>query len=183
MSGKKVGKAVLGKRYATALFELASKQKVLDVVENDLSEISAMIASSPELASLLSSPIIAKEALNKAVKALLVKSKTSELTLKFCDVLSENRRLALLPEIAISYNELTAKARGEVTAEITSATPLDKDKLKEIIASCAKVTGKKVKVKESVNKDILGGFIIKIGSKMLDNSIDGQLEKMRLFLK
>lgn len=183
MAGKKLGKSVLGRRYAMALLDLAEEKNQISSVESDFTNIKEILSTVPQFAKILHSPVVSKSDLSKALSAILKKSKISDLTIKFCETLSENRRLGLFPEIAEAFAKLAAESRDEMAVTVTSANPLKEKELADIKAVLNKVTGKKINLSGVVNKDILGGFIIKAGFKMFDASIGGKLEKLKLHLK
>jgi len=183
MAGNKAGKSVLSRRYAKALFGLASEQNKLDDVAKDLIEINKMVESSDDLQKVLKSPIISKEKLSGAIQVLFRKAGISVLTMRFCDLLGENRRLTILPEISKQFAELLAEAKGEVVAEVISASSLSANDEKKITARLEKATEKRVRLKKVVNEDIIGGLILKVGSGMLDSSIGGRLDRLKLHLK
>lgn len=183
MSGNKSGKSVLSRRYARAVFELASEQKNLKEINKDLSEINNMISSSDDLKKIISSPVISKEKSSAAISKLIKKAGLLKLTLRFCEVLGENRRLALLPDISAEFSNMLSEARGEVTAEVTSASSLGANEIKKINSNLEKATNKKINLKQVVNEDIIGGIILRVGSKMLDDSVGGRLERLKIYLK
>ncbi len=183
MAKSKSSKSALSNRYANALFSLASEEKKIDIVEKELSNIVEMIQSSPDLQSAIASPIISKNILLVAFLEILKKVNISKLTTQFCITLGNNGRLALLSDVNVAFSKLLSESRGELVAEITSAKPLTKEQLNNISSSLGRVTGKKITIKEKVEKKILGGMIVKIGSLMLDDSVDGKLERMKLHLK
>ncbi len=170
-------------RYATALYELADEANSLDMVARDLGEITAMIASSDDLARLIRSPLIDRESQGQAMEAVLAEAGLGELTRRFVGVAAGNRRLFALPAMIDAYLALLAKRRGEVTAEVTSANALDDGQVEAVTAALRRAVGSKVAVDLRVDPAILGGLVVRVGSRMFDSSIRSKLEKMQLAMK
>lgn len=183
MAGRKAGKYSLGKRYAKALFALAQESQKIDKIEGELAAIDNMFAESDDIRKLLLSPIIKKDALVHLASEITKKSGADKIIGDFLRLLAENRRMVLLPLIAKSYSDLASEAKGEITAEVTTASALSKNQVSEISASLKKLTGKNIKVNEKIDGGIIGGMVVKIGSKMLDDSIRGKLGRLALHLK
>ncbi len=174
---------VLGRRYAKALFEIGKAGGKLEEIEAGLNELDSVIASSQELQKTLSNPTTSRSELSAAIGDIVKKIKADKLIGQFCALLGENRRLSLLPDICASFSELAANARGEVQAEITVANKLDKADITRIGNELKEMTGKEVAVEEKLDEDILGGMIVKIGSQMLDDSLSGKLDRVKVYLK
>lgn len=170
-------------RYATALFDLADDQKQLDAVAEDLRQIEAALDESVELSDFVRSPIASRDEQQKAMTAVLDKMEVSQLTKNFVGYVAANRRLFALRAMIRGYLEELAKRRGEVTAEVTSAKELTKTRLTAIERSLKQALGSKVAVKHSVNPDLIGGLIVKVGSRMVDSSVSTQLQKLKLAMK
>ena len=173
----------MSKRYAQALFELAFEQNKLSETEADLLKIEEILSSSDILRKSLSNPAVSKAGLASAIKAVFTKSGVGELVIRFCEVLGINRRLVLLPDIYSAFLELLSQHRGEITAEVASAAKLGESYKAKIKSGLEKSSGRKVNLKHVVKKELLGGLVIQVGSKMLDTSVNGQLERMKLYLK
>ncbi len=183
MAKKQFSKALIARRYAQALFDLAHDGKKIEEVAKDLNAIDDIIYSSEEFSSVLQSPILPKDQVANAALAIFAKIKISELTHKFCVVLGANGRLSIMREIVTAYDEIMSQSKGEVKATVTSAKALKKSELKEITSLLSKNTGKIVLLEEEVDDSILGGLIVTIGSQMLDCSLSGKLESTKLYLK
>ena len=170
-------------RYAAALFDLAEEQKSLDEVAADVDTIRALLAESVDLRRLASSPVIGREPQGRAIAVVLEKAGISELTRKFVGAVAQNRRLFALDGMCAAYSNLLASRRGQMTAEVISAQPLtDKHRLaleKEI----RKAMGSKVQVDASVDASLLGGIIVRVGSRMVDSSLKSKLQRLELSLK
>lgn len=170
-------------RYATALFDLASEQKQLDAVADDLRQVETMLDESEDFRRLVRSPVISREEQGKAVAALLEKAGVNDLTKKFVGYVAANRRLFALRAMIKAYLTALASSRGEVTADVTSAKSLTKTRVSAIEKALKQAIGKKVAVNHSVNPDLIGGLVVKIGSQMVDSSVSTQLQKLKLAMK
>ena len=175
--------ASLQGRYASALFELANEQKVVKAVEADLEQLGEAITASADLAALIRNPQISRDASAKALNGVAELLGLSVLTKNFLGVLAQNRRLAKLPEIVRAFASIAAAARGEVTAQVTSAHPLTAPQLKSLAAKLSAREGKDVTIKGHVDPDILGGLVVRIGSQQIDSSIRTRLNSLAQAMK
>ena len=175
--------ASLQGRYASALYDLAVEGKAVSAVEGDLENLRQAILASPDLAALIRNPRVSRDAAAKGMTALGKLLKLNGLTARFLGVLADNRRLAKLPEIVAAFASIAAAARGEVTAEVTSAHPLSDAQLKAIAAKLKASEGKDVKVTANVDPEVLGGLIVRIGSKQIDSSIRTRLNTLANAMK
>ena len=173
----------LSRRYATALFALAQEQKALPRVEKDLADLAGMLDDSQKLCAVLVNPVIPKRILRTAVEELVKRAKLSSLTKQFCQVLVENRRLGLLPDIIPAFASLAEESRGEMRATVTSAAKLSTKHKDAISKKLKKATGKTVIIDTVVDTSILGGVKVEIGSTLWDGSLDGKLDRLRVFMK
>ena len=183
MTSKTKGSSGLADRYATALFELAEADKALSEVADELQRIGSMIGESRDLRRLIGSPVISRDDQCKAMDALLEKAEISDLTRRFVGLVARNRRLFALPNMIGAYQDMLAHRRGETTAEVLSAKALTKAQLAGISESLTKAVGTKVALAASVDPDILGGLVVKVGSRMIDSSLRTKLNRMRLAMK
>ena len=183
MSSDLTGVSGLAGRYATALFELAEAQKSLDTVAEDLAQLARLIEESGDFARLLRSPVISREDQQRAMAAVLDKAGMSELTHRFIGVVAQHRRLFALPRIIRAYRALLAQRRGEVTAEVVSAKVLSDDQLRDLTDALKGVAGTRVSVEARVDPGLLGGLVVKVGSRMIDDSLRTKLENLRLAMK
>lgn len=170
-------------RYASALYELADADKALDRVADDLRNLRALADQSPDLARLISSPVLSRAAQAAAVTALADKAGFHPLTKKFLGTLSRNRRLGLVRVVVAAFLAELARRRGEVTAEVISATPLKPSYLDRVRDALAGALGSKVAIESRVDASLIGGFKVRVGSKMVDASIATKLQKLRLSMK
>lgn len=171
-------------RYASALFELANEQKNVAEVEAGLDQFQKMIDGSTDLQRLVRSPVFSADEQVKAVGAILAKSGIGGLAGNFLQLIARNRRLFAVTDMIKSFQALAAKGRGEVAAEVTSAHPLTPAQLTALTDTLrASVGGKQVKVRSSVDPSLLGGLVVKMGSRMVDSSLRTKLASLKTRLK
>ena len=175
--------AGITERYAGALFELALSEKKLDAVEKDLSRFDAMLNGSQDLMRMVRSPVFSADEQLKAVDAILSKSRISGLAANFIRVIARNRRLYTMPQMLSAFRKLIARHKGEEAADVTVARPLTAAQKKELAAALKAVAGKSVSINEAVDPSILGGMIVKIGSRQIDTSLKTKLSSLKLSLK
>ena len=183
VSSKTTGAGGLAGRYANALYDLAEGNKLLDQVSEDLRELAAMIRDSDDLARLIRSPVIGRADQSRAMTAVLEKAGMSDLTRRFVGVVAANRRLFQLIDIIGAYHALLAARRGEVSAEVVSARELTKTQMKAIGDAVKKAVGARATVDAWVDPGLLGGLIVKVGSRMVDSSLSTKLHRLRLAMK
>ncbi len=171
------------RRYALALLDLAEQAKSLPRVEKDLKSFKKMYDSSVELKRLAESPVFATEDKVSALTAVAKAAKLSPLTQQFIGTVAGNRRAADLPGIISSFNEMLARRRGTQVAKVTSAAKLTAAQMTAIKSQLKKTLGRPVDVETSVDPDLLGGFVVRIGSRLYDSSLKTKLEDLRLALK
>jgi len=170
-------------RYATALFELALESKAIEQVQTDLKAFDALVAESADLARLVRSPVFGADEQAKALSAVLDKAGVKGIAANFLRVVAGNRRLFAASEMIRGFNALVAKHKGEVTAQVTVAQPLNDTRLNEIRDALKQVTGKDVKVDVNVDPSIIGGLKVKLGSRMVDASIRTKLNAIKHSMK
>lgn len=170
-------------RYATALFELASEANAIDAVSADLNSFSAMIAEGADLKRLITSPAFSAEEQVAAVKALLSAAGISGIAGNFIAFVASKRRLFALPGMIAGYRALVAEAKGIVSAQVTVAEEPSAKRLDEIRATLKEVAGKDVDVAIKVDPAIIGGLVVKMGSRMVDASLKTKLNSIRLAMK
>ena len=183
MSSEAAGVSGLASRYATALFELADEQKSLDAVAADLDGLQAMIDESTDFHRMIRSPVLSRDAQAGAIGAIAASAGFSELAAKFLGLLARNRRLFALPAMIRAFRELVAAHRGEVTAEVTSAKVLSDGQLNSIRKALKAAIGSDVSIHPKVEPGLLGGLVVRLGSRMMDNSLRSQLERLKIAMK
>ncbi len=171
-------------RYAGALFELALEEKATDTVRQELDKFDALIAESPDLNRLVRSPVFGADEQLKALSAILAKAGVSGLTANFLRVITTNRRLFAVRDMIRAYRALVAKNKGEVVAKVTVAEPLN-DQNKEALKGALKsVTGgKDIDMDVTIDPAIIGGLIVKVGSRMVDTSLRTKLNSIKIAMK
>jgi F-type H+-transporting ATPase subunit delta len=175
--------ASLAGRYALALFELARDEKKLDAVATSLATVKAALAESEDFAALTTSPLVRRDQAVKAVAAAAATMKLDPVTANFLGVLAQNRRLGQLGNVIRAFNTLAARHRGEITAEVTSARPLDAGQVAAIRDNLKGRFGSDIAVDLNVDPAILGGLVVKIGSRMIDGSIRTKLNTLAHAMK
>lgn len=175
--------ASLQGRYASALFDLASEKGTVTAVESDLDTLGEAIAATPDLAALIRNPQVGRDDAAKAIDAVATLLKLSPLTKQFLGVLAGNRRLSALPQVVSAFAAIAAAQRGEVSAEVSSAHPLSDEQLKALAEKLKAREGREVKLKAKVDPEILGGLVVRIGSKQIDSSIRTRLNTLANAMK
>ena len=170
-------------RYAQALYDLADEKGALDAVAADLTALQKMIAESEDFTRFIKSPIISRTEQSKAIAAIAAKAQLSPIVQKFLGLLAANRRLFALPDAITGFRQILADCRGEATAQVTSATPLTDAQTTSLIDALKKSVGRKVDIVSKVDPSILGGLIVKIGSRMVDSSLKSKLQRLKLVMK
>ena len=173
----------LAGRYASALFELADEQQQLDAVADELKQLRAILDESEDLRHLITSPVIARDQQSKAMAAILEQAKAGDLTRRFVLVVASNRRLFVLPQMIKAYLAELSRRRGEVTAEVTSAQPLSEAQQASLNESLRAAVGTKVQVDLKVDRALLGGLVVRVGSRMIDSSLRTKLQKLQFAMK
>jgi F-type H+-transporting ATPase subunit delta len=176
-------KASLQGRYASALFDLASENGTVSAVETDLDNIGQAIRESDDFAALIRNPQVSREASAGAMDGIAGVLGLSQLTKNFMGVLAANRRLSALPEIIRAFASIAAAQRGEATAEVTSAHALTDDQVEQLRQKLEVREGRTVKIRTSVDPELLGGLVVTIGSKRIDSSIRTRLNSLAQAMK
>jgi F-type H+-transporting ATPase subunit delta len=183
LAAESTGISGLAERYAAALFELADERHALDEAAGDLRELRAMLGASADLGRLVRSPVLSRAEQGKAMAALAENAKLSKLTADFIAIVARNRRLFAVPAMIEAFLAKLAERRGEVTAEITAAQSLTEAQQGALTEQLRRVVGSRVAIDVRVDSSLLGGMVVKIGSRMVDGSIKGQLQRLQLSMK
>jgi len=173
----------VAERYAFALFDLAREQNQIGGIEAQLRSISGMLESSEDLRRLVLSPVFSAEEQERAIGAVAVRAGTRGRVGNFLRLVARNRRLFALPGIIKAFSDLAARHRGEVTAEVTSAHPLSPDQVASLRATLREKLGSEVTLLTHVDPAILGGLVVRVGSRMIDTSLRTRLMTVRTQLK
>jgi F-type H+-transporting ATPase subunit delta len=177
------GLSGLAGRYAAALYDIAETAGTLDAVANDLRTVQRMIEESEDLRRLIRSPILDRADQAKAMRALLERAGAGDLTLRFVGVVTENRRLFALPQIIDAYLRRLAERRGEVVAHVSSARTLSEPQVARITETLRRSLGSKVVVDLRVDPGLIGGLVVRVGSKLVDDSLRTKLMRLQLAMK
>ena len=175
--------SAVAERYAGSLFALALEAKSIALVENDLGRVEALINGSEDLKRLITSPVFSSEDQVKAIGALVAKAKIGGLAGNLLRVAARNRRLFAIPGMITAFRRIAAEHRGETTAEVTSAHALTPAQEKELKDTLKSVAGKDVAFSVTVDPSLLGGLIVKMGSRQIDTSLRTKLSSLKLSLK
>ncbi len=183
MSSDTTGATGLAGRYATALYQLAVTGEALDAVADDLRGLAAMNQESDDFRRFIRSPVISRAEQGAAMAALMERAGATDLTQKFVGLLAANRRLFVLPEIIRAYLALLARRRGKMSVEITSAAPLSEIQKSNLEEALRESVGGIITLSAKVNKALLGGLVIRLGSRLIDSSLQTKLEHLRLAMR
>ncbi len=170
-------------RYARALFELALETDQLEQVESDLSLFDEMMSESEDLTRLVRSPVFSAEEQERALVAVLKKAGFTDVTQNFFRLVSKNRRLFAVRNIISDFDALLSNHRGEVTAKVATASKLDDEQLSVLEDVLKTAIGQDVRVEAEVDPALLGGLVVKVGSRMIDNSLRTKLDSLKNVMK
>jgi F-type H+-transporting ATPase subunit delta len=170
-------------RYATALFELALEANAIEAVKDELDRFDALIAESADLTRLVRSPVFSADEQLQALSAVLERAGIGGLAANFLKLVVSNRRLFAVRDMIKAFRNLVAKHKGEATAEITVAETLKDQHVDALRAALKSVTGKDVDLDVKVDPAILGGLVVKLGSRMVDNSLRTKLNAIKHAMK
>ncbi len=173
----------MARRYSTALFELSEEAKATDIVLSDLIAFAKLIGGNGELVKFVKSPVVAIEEQLNVVKEICAKSSANTLTANFLALVTKNARLNAIEEIILAFQQQVAQARGEVVAQVVTATELAQVQSEELTQMLEKTLGKKVQLELNVDPAILGGLVVRVGSKMIDTSIRTKLENLKIAMR
>ncbi len=183
MAGEDTSLSGLAGRYALALLDLADEQKALDQVADDLRNLKAAFAESDDLGRLVRSPLYSREQQGQAIGEILSRLGASDLTGRFVQVVAQNRRLFALSSMIDAYLQELGRRRGEITAQVTSARDLTEAQTAALTDSLRAAMGSKVQVDLKVDPSLIGGLIVKVGSRMVDSSLHTKLQRLQLAMK
>ena len=173
----------LAGRYASALYELADKDRVLDAIAEDLAKFRQLIMESDDLNRLIQSPIISRSDQNSGLMAILENANAKPLTKKFIGAVVMNRRIFVIADIIDVFMSELAERRGEIKATVISAVELSAKQLRDLAGSLNKALGQKVSIDLTVDTSLIGGLIVRVGSRMIDSSIRSKLQRLQIAMK
>ena len=170
-------------RYASALYDLAAEKKLVDPVLGDLSNLKNLLKDNKELNLVVKSPLITSIDKLNIFESLLKKINANELTSTFLKVIEKNKRFSNLASIITQFMNINSQKRGDVLADITSADELNDDQKNNITNQLKSILGDKLSLSFDVDKNIMGGLIVKVGSKMIDTSLANKINKLKIAMK
>ncbi|PUB17532.1 F0F1 ATP synthase subunit delta [Yoonia sediminilitoris] len=173
----------IASRYATAMFELAKEGESIKALESDVAALETAMSESADLRTLLNSPLYSREEQSAAITAIAGKMGLSATTSNVLALLASKRRLFVMPQLLSVLKDMLAEERGEVTAEVTTAKALTKAQAEKLSKALKAQVGKTITIKETVDASIIGGLIVKVGSKMIDTSIASKLNALQNTMK
>jgi len=175
--------AGIAARYATAIFEIAQENKKLDGLEASVNDLSAALNDSADLRGLIQSPLVSRSDQEAAISAVAKKMKLDDVLSKSLSLMAQKRRLFVVHQLIASLRDQLAEARNEVTADVISAKALTKAQTEKLAASLTANAGKTVTINASVDESLIGGLIVKVGSKMIDTSVRSKLNSLQNAMK
>jgi F-type H+-transporting ATPase subunit delta len=175
--------AAIAERYATAIFEIANENKDLDGLENSLNDLGAALDESADLRTLISSPLVTRAEQGAAISALAKKMKLGQVMQNLLALMAEKRRLFVLPQLLNALRAHLAEHRNEVTADVVSAKPMSDAQIRKLAKTLTSKVGKTVTINTTVDESLIGGLIVKVGSKMIDTSIRSRLNSLQNVMK
>ena len=170
-------------RYAIALFDLAKETNAIDAVKSDLDRFDALIAESADLERLVRSPVFSADEQAQALGMLLERAGIGGIAAKFLKLVTSNRRLFAVRDMIRGFRELVAKHKGEATAEVTVAEPLKDEHVEALRAALKQLSGKDVGLDIKIDPAIIGGLVVKLGSRMVDTSLRTKLNAIKHAMK
>lgn len=173
----------VAERYALAIFELAEEENALDTVMTDFAALNSMVRESADLSRLVRAPIFSREMQKAGMSALMAKMGASKLTEKFVLLLTAKRRLFVLMDAIKAFEALVAKKRGEVDAAVVSARPLAAGEVESLKKALQAKLGREPRLDATVDPSLLGGLVVKVGSRMIDSSLRTKLGALRAALR
>jgi F-type H+-transporting ATPase subunit delta len=183
LASEATGVSGLAERYAAALFDLSDERRILDETAANLRELSGMLRASAELSRLIRSPILSREEQGKAIAALAERAGFSPVVRDFLAVVARNRRLFAVPAMIEAYLEKLAERRGEITAEVAAAQPLSTAQLDLLREHLRRKFGRQVAIDVRIDPGLIGGVIVKLGSRMVDASVRSKLQRLQMAMK
>ncbi|WP_397542703.1 F0F1 ATP synthase subunit delta [Roseovarius salis] len=173
----------IAERYATAIFEISQEDKSLEKLEANIADLSAALDESEDLRNFINSPILSRAEMAKGIAAIADKMGLAPVLKNGLGVMAEKRRLFVLPQLLAKLREMIAEHKGEVTADVVSAKALTKAQSEKLAKTLKANVGKDVNIKATVDEGLIGGLVVKVGSKMIDTSIRSRLNSLQNAMK
>ncbi len=183
VAAETTGLTGLAGRYAVALYELAEQAGALDAVADDLRSLRDLLAESPELRRLIASPVVQRDAQSRALLTVLERAGAGDLTRRFAGVVAANRRLFVLPAMIEAYLARLAEKRGIVVAKVTSAAQLSEAQVTRLTDNLKRSLGQKIVLDLAVDASLIGGLVVRVGSRLIDSSLKTKLMRLQLAMK
>lgn len=175
--------AGIAERYATAVFDIAQENNTLDGLESGINDLQSALDESEDFRALMSSPMLSREEQGAAISAISQKMGLDGMLANTLQLMASKRRLFVLPQLVAALQRKLSEARGEVTADVVSATKLSDSQAKMLTAALAEAAGKKITLNATVDETLIGGLVVKMGSKMIDTSIRSKLGALQNAMK
>ncbi|AAV96400.1 F0F1 ATP synthase subunit delta [Ruegeria pomeroyi] len=175
--------AGIAQRYATAIFAIAQDNNDLKGLETGINDLTAALGESADLRSLIASPLVSRAEQEAAITAVAKKMKLNPVLANALSLMAQKRRLFVLPQLLTALRDALAEARGEVTAEVASAKALTKTQIEKLTKTLSEKVGKSVTINATVDESLIGGLVVKVGSKMIDSSIRSKLNSLQNAMK
>ncbi len=173
----------IAERYATAIFEIAKETKTLADLESGLDDLSSVLAESADLRDLINSPVYTRDVQGKAIAGIADKMGLQPVLKNALSLMAEKRRLFVLPQLVDQLRAMIADEKGEVTADVVTAKALTKTQSEKLAKTLTARVGKDVKINATVDETLIGGLVVKVGSKMIDTSIAAKLSSLQNAMK
>lgn len=173
----------VAERYATAIFEISRDDGALDALESGMSDVADALAQSRELRDMIASPVVSRAEQKAAIGAVGKAMGLSAALSNGLSLMADNRRLFVLPQLLAKLRGMIDDHKGETTAEVVSAAPLSEAQTSSLAEALGKAQGRKVRISASVDEDLVGGLVVKVGSRMVDTSVRSRLNAMRNAMK
>jgi len=183
MASQLISGDLISDRYASALYELALENKAVDLVFKDLSLIKEILNNNKDMQLVVKSPLISSNDKLEIILKLISSQKINNLSSTFLKVISKNKRFANLSNIISQFININATKRGDILADITSADKLSDSQQSNIKEQLSSILGDKLSLNFKVDKKIIGGLIVKVGSKMIDTSVANKISKLKIAMK
>ncbi|MEI4486068.1 F0F1 ATP synthase subunit delta [Frigidibacter sp. MR17.14] len=175
--------ASIASRYATAVFDLAKDAGALAQLEADAEALAQALAASPELRDLITSPVYGRDEQGRAIGAVAAKMGLGQVVANTLQLLASKRRLFVLPALITALKDKIAAEKGEITADVRAAQPLTDEQSARLAAAISNSVGKTVKLNTTVDESLIGGLVVKVGSKMIDTSVASKLANLQNAMK
>ncbi|TMV11653.1 F0F1 ATP synthase subunit delta [Arenibacterium halophilum] len=175
--------AGIAARYATAIFEIAEENNNFDGLEASVKDLAEALEASEDLRTVIQSPLLSRSEQGAAIAAVAQKMDLAPVMQNALRLMADKRRLFVLPQVLVELRNQLAAQRGEVTADVTSAKALTKDQTEKLVKTLSANIGKTVTLNATVDESLIGGLVVKVGSKMIDTSIRSKLNSLQNAMK